>query len=326
MHHAANARWSVVLRRVAESLARLVLPLGALFLLLLLAAASHLYPFFHETFPGFKGRWFAGGFFLFRALLYLALWSVFASSLVRLSKLQDETRQLALTGRMRRLAVAFVPVFAVSFSLASFEWLGGFEPEWVSTVFVVYVFAGTFTAGLSAVVLLVVDPLHRGVRGAGPLAPYVREPHLHDLGKLLFAFATFWAYIWFCQYMLIWYANIPEEASFFVKRLSGLGEPLFILNLFLNWGVAFLALLPRSTKENPKALRAVALVLLSGHWLDLYLVVFPALGWTAIPTPVELLLALGVAMFCAAAAFRFLRSQVVPVGDPFLGESRQHPG
>ncbi|MGC8915420.1 MAG: hypothetical protein ACP5NF_00360 [Thermoanaerobaculum sp.] len=125
--------------------------------------------------------------------------------------------------------------------------------------------------------------------------------------------------------MLIWYANIPEEAAYFVKRLSGLGQPLFLANLFANWVIPFVALLPRAPKRNPAALRNVALCLLFGHALDLYLMVGPSLGWAPLPTLVELCLAVGAVLLMVAGAWAFLEKRpVVPVGDPFLSESLHH--
>lgn len=136
-------------------------------------------------------------------------------------------------------------------------------------MYAVYVFAGTFLGGIAAVALLVLT-LERGERLASRLEPAA----LHDLGKLLFAFATFWAYIWFCQYMLIWYANLPEETG----RLSGGWSMLFCMNPILNWVVPLVVLLPAGTKRHAPTLAPVATVVLLGRWLDCYLLVAPAFG------------------------------------------------
>ncbi|MFN3412580.1 MAG: hypothetical protein ACK42L_00765 [Thermoanaerobaculum sp.] len=327
LHWAVAARWGVVVRRVVEALAfSLTWTAPGLFLALLVVGPS-LYPWLHHHETGFRGLWLSFPFFLGRALVYLGLWVFFARRLAVLSLQQDQNPSLEKAASLRKTAVAFLPVFAVTFSLASFDWLMSLEPEFVSTIFGVYVFSGTFVAALAGLTLLVTVLLHRGPRGVGPLASYVNPHHLHDLGKLLFAFATFWAYIWFSQYMLIWYANLPEEASYFVKRLAGFWQPLFILNLFLNWVLPFFALLPRASKRSPKALAWVSLVLLVGHALDFYLMVGPRAPWHALPSPVEVLLLAGAGFLVFAAAFAFLeRVPVVPVGDPFLEASRHHRG
>lgn len=327
LHSAVAARWGVVVRRVAEALAATVTWVAPLFFVVLLVVGPRLYPWVHHTESGFRGAWLSFPFFLGRALVYLGLWVFFARRLTALSLQQDQNPSLEKAASLRKTAVAFLPVFAVTFSLASFDWLMSLAPEFVSTIFGVYVFSGAFVAALAALTLLVTVLLHRGPRGVGPLASYVNPHHLHDLGKLLFAFATFWAYIWFSQYMLIWYANLPEEASYFVKRLGGFWQPLFILNLFLNWVLPFFALLPRASKRSPKALAFVSLALLVGHALDLYLMVGPSCQWHALPSPVEVMLLAGAGFLVFAGAFVFLEHvPAVPVGDPFLEASRRHRG
>jgi len=161
------------------------------------------------------------------------------------------------------------------------------------------------------------------LKGKGLLQGVLRDEHLHDLGKLLFAFSTFWMYIWFSQYMLVWYANLPEEAVYFVDRTRGAWQPLFFLNVALNWAVPFAVLLRRDTKRQSVTLVRVAVVVLFGRWLDLYLLILPpVLGGTPSAGVYELgLTAGGVGLFLFAL-FRVLRrAPVVPVGDPMLLES-----
>ena len=145
---------------------------------------------------------------------------------------------LVLHHRLTRLAVMFVLVFALTFTMGAFDWLISLDPQWMSTMFAVYVFAGTFVQGIAAVTLAVVLLKERGSLGQS-----VGEHQLHDLGKMLFAFSTFWAYIWVCQYLLIWYGNIPEEITHFARRTNGPWLYLFALNFILNWIVPFTVLL-----------------------------------------------------------------------------------
>ena len=151
----------------------------------------------------------------------------------------------------------------------------------------------------------------------------MRADHLHDLGKLLFAFSTFWMYIWFSQYMLVWYANLPEEAGYFAARTRGAWGPLFLASMVLNWCVPFAVLLPKKTKRNSTTLATVAVVVLLGRWLDLYICVMPVASGHA---PIFGLLEVAAAVLAAAAiwvSFRraVTKAQVVPVNDPFLKES-----
>src|SRR5262249_39747770 len=152
------------------------------------------------------------------------------------------------------------------------------EPDWSSTMFGVYQFAGLFLSGLAALTLLLL-----WLGRSEPMRRVVTSDHLHDLGKLLFAFSTFWMYVWFSQYMLIWYVNNPEEAVYFLRREQGAWQPLLIANVVLNWAVPFLVLLPRSAKRSPTVLARVCVVLLVGRWLDLYLMIGPPFGQPTLP-------------------------------------------
>jgi hypothetical protein len=145
------------------------------------------------------------------------------------------------------------------------------EPMWFSTAWGAYHFAGLATSTLSVVVLSAIQLRRSGLwRGA------FTDDHLHDLGKLLLGFSCFWMYLWFCQYMLIWYSNIPEETAYFVRRTRGAWGPLMVANVALNWVVPFLVLLSRPAKRSGTIMARVAAIVLIGRWLDLYLMVYPS--------------------------------------------------
>ncbi len=315
---AGGAAWSVAFRRVPEAMAG-ALPYGAGILAAVFLAGSSVYGWRHEAghLWGFKGAWLNLGFFLGRAGLYLLLWFWLTRAILDSSHRFDQTRDPAQARRSVRLSVIFLVVFAVSFWLASFDWVMSLEPHWYSTIFGIYNFAGMFSAGLAAMILLVLW-LRRG-----PLVDFVTAEHLHDLGKYLFAFCTFWMYIWFSQYMLIWYANIPEETVYFVRRQSGLWMPIFLMNLFLNWVVPFVVLLPQWTKRDPAILGKVAAVVLAGRLVDLYLMIYPPVAgetptlgfWEIGPV------AAAGAIFVLAFARSFRSRLPVPLADPRLTES-----
>ncbi len=165
---------------------------------------------------------------------------------------------------------ATLVLLAISISLAGFDWVMSLEPLWFSTMFGVYQFAGIFLSGLAALVLLTAWRKRSRTGGAD-----VDQRQLHDLGKLLFGFSCFWMYIWFSQYMLIWYVNIPEESIYFVRRTQGLWWPLMLLNVALNWGIPFFALLPRPAKRSWRVMVRVSTVIIIGHYVDLYLMLLP---------------------------------------------------
>ncbi len=316
--YASGAGWSAAFRRVPEAMA-CALPFGAAALAAVFLLHPSTYPWTAGApHPGFQQFWLRWPFFLARAAVYAAVWFGFTIAIVRTSRRQDRDPALRWTRRNARLSVVFLIAFAITFWLASVDWIMSLEPKWASTIFGIYNFAGMFSGGLALLILLAL-----WLRRAGPLRDFVNEEHLHDLGKLLFAFSTFWMYIWFSQYMLIWYADISEETAYYVARLHGAWAPLFLLNMILNWAVPFIALLPRGTKRSPRVLGRVAAAVLAGRVLDVYLMIAPPLAG---PRPLFGLWEIGV--LAAAAALLILafyrairRAAPVPLNDPYLEES-----
>ena len=253
---------------------------------------------------------------MIRAVIYLALWILFSKALVGISRRQDQTKQPGLSGANKRISAIFLVVYAITFSLASCDWLMLLEPMWFSTIWGVYNFAGMVQATLAVMILLAIV-----LRRVGPLSTAFTDDHLHDLGKLLIGFSCFWMYIWFSQYMLIWYTNIPEETSYFLLRKHGPWGPLMIANILLNWIVPFFALLPRPCKRSESIMIKIAVVVLVGRWLDLYLMIFPATSGAVF----GIWEVASIALLIGAVSWLFFKSFVkappVPKGDPLLNES-----
>jgi hypothetical protein len=315
---ACGAGWSTAFRRVPEAMAT-ILPVGATLLALVFLCHPSTYPWTsHAPHSGFQEFWLRRPFFLVRAAIYFAIWMGFAAAIVRTSRLQDTDRSIAHTRSNVRLSIIFLMVFAVTFWLASIDWVMSLEPNWASTIFGIYNFAGMFSGGLALLILFVL-----WLRKSGPLRDFVNEEHLHDLGKLLFAFCTFWMYIWFSQYMLVWYADISEETAYYVARLHNAWAPLFLLNMILNWAAPFAALLSRGTKRSPRALGRVAAMVLAGRVLDVYLLIAPPLVGSRPAVGLGMIGALaGAAGILMLAFYRGIRAAApVPLNDPYLEES-----
>ncbi len=316
--HACGATWPAAFRRVPEAFAAAI-PLGAIGLALVFLLRSSIYPWLAEPVhpEGFKGLWLSPAFFFARAVAYIGLWIAFATWILRTSRAQDRDGAPHLAARNVKLSIAFVIVFGLTFWLASVDWIMSLDPHWYSTIFGIYNFAGLFSSALAMIVLAVL-----WTRRSGVLADFVRDEHLHDLGKLLFAFCTFWMYIWFSQYMLMWYSNIPEEAAYYVRRRTGAWLPLFYLNVALNWVVPFLVLLSKGAKRS-RVLTYAAIVVVAGRWVDLYLMIWPSAvaGDPRIGLP-ELAPAVAAAgLFLVVFTRAFESAPPVPLREPALSAS-----
>jgi len=320
IHFLSAARWSACLRRIPEALMA-TLPAAAVLMLSLTVLRAAIVPSRHTepVASSAKAFYLSMPFMAARAAVVLGVWVWLASLVRRASLFEDADGSAINRERMKRYSAIATVVFAITFSIASVDWLMSLDSHWVSTLFAVYLFGGLLVHGIAAVTL-VAAVIHSSDSRA-----FVTSDHLHDLGRLLFGFTTFWAYLWFSQYLLIWYGNIPEEATHYVTRTSGAWLPLFWANLIVNWVVPFLVLLPRTTKRDARVLIAMALTLLAGRWLDLYLVILPET--TARPQfgLVEIATALGTAGLLIGFTIRALSAApLVPVNDPFLAASLEH--
>ncbi len=320
--HLTRAGWSVVLRRVAEAVSLAVVPLGALALLVFLGR-HELYEWTHaeavaaDPLLQHKQAYLNTDFFLVRILLYFATWSAMALYFARASARQDASGEPGATVRMERLAAVATIAYAVTVTFAAFDLLMSLYPHWYSTIYGVYFFAGAVVGAFSLVTLLVF-----ALQRAGRLEVVTTE-HYHDLGKLTFGFVVFWAYVAFSQYMLIWYAHVPEETSWYLVRQQGPWLGLSLLLLFGHFVAPFLLLISRVPKRRPGLLAAVAAWVLVMHALDLYWLVMPEASPDRSPFhPLDLSCGIAVGGIFLATVFWWLsRTALVPLRDPRLGES-----
>jgi hypothetical protein len=328
IHYTTGSTWSVAIRRVPEALAG-TLPFSLALLAILFIVHPQLYGWTtDEAFiastdraMAFKRFWLSRPFFLVRAAIYAAVWIGFGLAIQKRSRRQDQDGDSRWTHENFRLSAAFLVLFGITVTLASFDWVMSIEYHWFSTIFGVYNFAGLFLSGLAAMILIAL-----WLERAGPLKNVLTESHLHDLGKLMFAFSIFWMYIWFSQYMLIWYTNIPEETSYYILREHGAWYALFLLNTVINWVIPFIVLLRRDMKRQRQSMAIVAGIILIGRWLDVYLMVFPGIvGDTPTFGLWELGLTLGgVGAFGLVLAASLKGAPAVPIADPELVESLEY--
>ena len=288
--------WWLELRSLPESIGSL-LPWLAPLVLFVFAGRHAIYPWTHDagggghdlahgTLSGTKATYLSEPFFLARMVAIVLIWMVI-------------TRVMRARRFDMASSAAFIIIFALTFSIASFDWLMSLEPHWFSSIFAIYTFAGLFQ---STIAVLVLGALI--IRRSPGMDIRILPKHLHDLGKLLFAFSTFWAYIWLSQYLLIWYSHLPEEIPFYIARTASPWRPWFWITLALKWIIPFLFLMTRAAKSNPRILGAVAAIVLVGHWLDLHLHVMPALGMETAFRLQDVLLMLGAASLFAVLVVR----------------------
>ena len=329
IHHATKAGWGVVVRRLAENLA-CTAPLLAL--LFVPAVALGMHDLFHWTHADAvahdrllqgKAPWLNNTGFWIRAAVYFAVWTVLALYYRNVSRRQDDSGDEALSRRMTRFSPVGVALLAVTLTFAGFDWLMSLEPHWYSTMFGVYFFAGALVSALAALIVLTLL-----LERTGHFRGVITGEHLHDLGKLLFAFTVFWAYIAFSQFFLIWYANIPEETNWFLSRLHGTAEnpaawrPATLLLAIGHFGVPFFFLMPRTIKRNRVLLLIGALWMLAIHLWDVFWVVMPNLHREMTFTVLDVTSLLGVGgLFVALLSWLMARGSLVPSRDPRLVES-----
>lgn len=211
-------------------------------------------------------------FFILRLVVFFGCWIFFFKKLSKLSHEEDLHGGTTYWHSLRKWSAIFLVFFAVSSSISAWDWVMSIDTHWFSTLFGWYIFSSWFVAGLAAMTLLAIF-----LRESGYLK-MVNENHIHDMGKYVFAFSIFWTYLWFSQYLLIYYANIPEESVYFVERQHTETYSLFFyLNLVLNFALPFFVLMTRDSKRHSIFLKVVCSLIIFGHWMDIFMTVQPGM-------------------------------------------------
>ena len=329
LHHVTKAVWSVLFRRVMELFASRVFVVGIMFIpIWLIAWKGHsigMFPWLnHELMESNhalhgKSAFLNFSAFTMRAVGFFAIWILFSRFFVGRSLQQDGGKGgEASTVKMRAFAPPFIMLFAVTITFAGIDWLMSLEPLWFSTMFGVYIFSGMVLSALAAVTITVLQLAKHGRMGSG----LINDNHIYNLGTLMFAFTVFWGYIAFSQYMLIWYANMPEETAYILRRVGGSWAPVSILLGFVRFIIPFVLLISRSAKTNIQRLTQISYFILFGQLLDLYWLIMPqlhpsgpVLGWQELG---PVLFLVGVFLLSLVPFLR--KHKPIPVGDPLLEE------
>jgi len=321
---AARAGWSVTVRRTAESL---MAPLPFFAVLFLGVYVFRDFLFSHwigvtaETTDDKilirKLPYLNEGFWTVRAIIYFALWSGFSFVFRKLSVKQDAEGGEAITGRLQLLSYPGIIAFGITATFAAIDWNMSINPHFYSTMWGVQFFAGCFVSAVCMIALI-----HLALHRTGLIGSAVNQEHYHDLGKLIFAFTVFWAYVSFSQYFLIWYANIPEETLFYSTRSETWGV-LGAMLMAGHFGAPFLFMMPRTVKKTPWALMVGCLWMIVFHYLDLYYNVMPNFSPDSVHfSAVDILSVLGVfGIYFAIVTTVMRKAALVPLKDPRLSES-----
>lgn len=333
INYVAYAGWSVMVKRIAEALSAWVIPGGVIMLIVFVIGRHDIFHWTHEgimdkTSPNYdaiiagKSGFLNLPFYLIRTVVYLAIWAFFSWKLRQLSLQEDLIGGTQWFHKSINASALFLVLYAVSSSMSAWDWVMSVDTHWFSTMFGWYVFASWWVSGIAAIALTAIF-----LKQAGYLKA-LSSNHLHDLGKLMFGFSIFWTYVWFAQFMLIWYANLPEEAVYFNQRLGGYEgryTGMFFANIVINFVFPFLGLMTRDAKRQMIIMKLVAIAILCGHWSDFYLMLMPG----TMRGENGFLIEIGVAaIFLGAFLILFTRrlasASLVPVNHPFLDESIHH--
>ena len=331
--YVSEAGWSIVLKRVPEAVMS-ALPVMSLIMLFIMFASimhwNHIYHWLHEGIMdpasdhydkiiAGKEAYLNGSFFIIRTIIYLLGWNYFAKKLRALSVLEDKVVGTAIHFKSVSTSAWFMVFFAVTSAMASWDWIMSIDPHWFSTIFGWYVFAEWGAIGFTTILLFTLYLKRQGY------LEDVNENHIHDLGKWIFAMSLVWTYMWFSQFMLIWYANIPEEVTYFMARLEVENYKfLFWFSMIINFIAPIILLMSRDAKRNNGRLIFVGCVILVGHWINSYLLVTPGtLGTHGHIGFVEIGMGLGFAGLFIYLVLNSLTKQPLETKNhPFLDESK----
>jgi hypothetical protein len=335
LQYVAEVAWSVAVKRVYEAVSS-YLPVGAIIMfLILLAGQFHFHHLYHWMDPEVinpespkydevianKHGYFTPWFFWLRTIAYLVIWNLFQRGFIKRSLEEDLQGGTAIHFKNMAKGAMFLVFFAVTSSTASWDWMMSIDVHWFSTMYGWYSFAGMWISAMITIILFVLFLKRKGY------LPQVNDSHIHDLGKWVFAVSFLWSYLWFCQFMLIWYTNIPEETIYFQERLHDFGYMGLMWTVFvLNFVFPMILLMSRDAKRNYFFLTIVGCIIFVGHWLDVFMMVMPGtvhgawhLGWVEIGIALGFL---GLLLFTINRALT--KAPLMVQKHPYLDETIHH--
>ena len=327
IQRAAQAGWSPVLFRVMEGITGYLLPGGIIVIVILALSGMHFNHLFiwmdpevvaHDKLIAGKTGFLNLPFFLVRAVFFLSGWSLYRYFSRKFSLAQDEATDISNHKKNFRISAAFLVFYIVTESIMSWDWIMSIDPHWFSTLFGWYVFASMFVSGITTIALVTIYLKSKGY------LEFVNDSHIHDLGKFMFGISVFWTYLWFSQFMLIWYSNIPEEVTYFITRIEDYNLPFFGM-VVMNFVFPLLILMNSDYKRINYFIVMAGIVIILGHYMDVFNMIMPsAVGDQWFIGAAEIggfLFFLGLFIF---VVFKELtKAPLLAKGDPYMGESER---
>ena len=333
INYVSYAGWSVVVKRISEAFSVWLIPGAVVMLVVFLLGRHDIFDWTREgvmtkgsaTYDRIiagKSGFLSTPFYLIRMVSYLVIWWAFSWKLRKLSLEEDLHGGTQFFHTSVTTAALFLVLYAVTSSMSAWDWIMSVDVHWFSTMFGWYVFASWWVSGIAGITLTAIFLKQNGY------LRFLNANHLHDLGKLIFGFSIFWTYVWFAQFMLIWYANLPEEAEYFNQRLGGFNgqyTAIFFFNIAINFVFPFLGLMTRDAKRQMIILKIVCIAVLIGHWFDFYLMLMPGTMRGENGFLIEIgVAAIFLGSFLLLMTRRLSEASLIPMNHPFVEESIHH--
>jgi hypothetical protein len=333
IQYVARAGWSAMILRVPQAITSYLPYGGVIMLLIILLGGLHWHHIYHWMEPGItdptdshydeiianKSSYLNFPFFIIRSIIYIGGWIWMISLLKKYSYNEDREGGMKWYKKSFKVAVCFVLFLGLTSTTASWDWVMSIDPHWFSTLFGWYSLASFFVTACAFIAVITIYLMYKGY------FKKLNHSHMHDFGRYLLAFSIFWTYLWFAQYMLIWYADIPEEVVYFQERYEYY-KPLVLMTLAINFLAPFLLLMDRSAKRSKGTLLFVAIIIIIGHVFDVFLMIMPGtmhshwhLGYVEIGTFLGFL-----GLFVLVVFSSLSKRQLVQKNHPMLGESEHH--
>jgi len=330
VNFAAQAGWSPVLFRVMEAVTAYLVPGGIIMFVLLGLSGFHINHIFvwadpevvaHDALIKGKSGWLNGTWMLIRAAIFLGGWITYRHFAVKFSRAGDlaKVNDYSNFKKTFRISAGFLVFFLYTESMMSWDWIMSFDPHWFSTLFGWYVLAGMMVCAITTIALITIFLKSQGY------LEIVNDSHIHDLAKFMFGFSIFWTYLWFSQFMLIWYANIPEEVTYFMTRIEDFNLPFFGM-LAMNFLFPLLLLMNSDYKRVNWFVVLTGIVILVGHYIDIFVMVMPGTvgkSWfIGIPEIGSVLFFLG--LFILVVFTALTKAPLLLKNNPFMKESKNY--